>query len=485
MKKLTMLIVLTIISISVFLLGFNYRDTKEPNIFYQVYLDEKVIGVIESKEELQKYINKQGEDIKKKYGVEDVYAPDGLEIKRINTYHDQVADLKDIYAIIEKERPFTIKGYQMTIKGEKNNRKIFVTEEKIFRDAVTQMIKTFLGTEKYETFQNNSQSKITSTGRVIEKVYVEEAITIKEMNIPSTEIIYSNSEELAKYLLFGNSNESEKYKVKAGDTIDKVAFDNEISVEEFLISNKDFSSAKNLLFSGQEVTIRATNPQLSVVVQEHVVEDTTSKFKTEYVVDPTAYVGSKTVVREGKNGTIRVAQNITSVNGTIRVVSDPLSREELVVPISQVVKIGGKSIPVNVGNTDNWAWPTNPGWVITSNYGYRINPINRARELHDAIDIAGTGFGSNIYAANGGTVMKALYHPVNGNYIIINHNNGYYSIYAHLNGFTVRAGSVVSRGQVIGYMGHTGWATGTHLHFAIYNTVPLTGPKSINTWSFY
>ena len=55
------------------------------------------------------------------------------------------------------------------------------------------------------------------------------------------------------------------------------------------------------------------------------------------------------------------------------------------------------------------------------------------------------------------------------NYIIINHNNGYYTVYAHMSGFApgLSIGSTVSRGQVIGYVGSSGWATGPHLHYEI------------------
>ena len=70
-------IIIVILGITVFLLGFNYKNINEPNTFYQVYLDDEVIGVISSKEELEKYIDKEEEQIKRKFGVEKVYAPNG------------------------------------------------------------------------------------------------------------------------------------------------------------------------------------------------------------------------------------------------------------------------------------------------------------------------------------------------------------------------------------------------------------------------
>ena len=64
-----------------FSLGFNYNTQYEPNVYYQVYLEDEVLGVIRSKEELEKYIDDKGEDIKEKLGVSNVYAPNGIKIE--------------------------------------------------------------------------------------------------------------------------------------------------------------------------------------------------------------------------------------------------------------------------------------------------------------------------------------------------------------------------------------------------------------------
>jgi murein DD-endopeptidase MepM/ murein hydrolase activator NlpD len=484
MKKITGLIVLGLISVSIFLLGFDYRTTKEPNNYYQVYLDDKIIGVINSKEELEKFIDNRGEFIKKTYEVDTVYSPEGLEIRKINTFVNKVDTVESVYKKIEQEKPFTIRGYQLTIKSEIDSKKIFVTKEEVFQSAVSDMIKTFVGTKRYSDFLNNTQNAIVTTGKRLESVFIQEDITIKEVKIPVTETIYNDSKELAKFLLFGTIEEQKEYTVQSSDTIEMVSFNNKISIEEFLISNPTFTNEKNLLFPGQKVVIGITDPQIRVVQREYVVEDLVSNYKTEFVVDPNLYLGEKQVVRKGTNGIVRVAQNIVTVNGSINEVTGPESKVEILMPINEVIRIGDKRLPVNVGG-EGWIWPTNSGWRITSPYSYRINPINGAREFHDAIDIAGTGYRSNIYAANNGTVVTARRHPVNGNYVIINHNNGYYSLYAHLDSITVSVGQTVVAGQVIGYMGSTGWATGVHLHFAIYDTMPLTGRSALNPSQFY
>ena len=108
-------------------------------------------------------------------------------------------------------------------------------------------------------------------------------------------------------------------------------------------------------------------------------------------------------------------------------------------------------------------WPANGG--VTSGYGYRVHPISGVTKLHTGIDI-GAGMGTPIYAASGGTVVSAGVHGGYGNCIVIDHGGGIATLYGHMSGFAVSGGSV-SQGQVIGYVGSTGYSTGPHLHFEV------------------
>ena len=121
---------------------------------------------------------------------------------------------------------------------------------------------------------------------------------------------------------------------------------------------------------------------------------------------------------------------------------------------------------------------------VTSNYGYRQDPITGEMAKHTGIDIAG-GVGNgivNIIAAKAGIVVYPtaganLSCPSNdyncnngtGNYVVIQHSDGNFTLYAHLheNSILVKAGDSVEQGQVIGKMGSSGYSTGTHLHFEV------------------
>lgn len=110
---------------------------------------------------------------------------------------------------------------------------------------------------------------------------------------------------------------------------------------------------------------------------------------------------------------------------------------------------------------------------VTCAFGPRIHPLWGTASNHTGVDLA-AGQGTPIYAIASGTVTAAGYSDAYGYNVTLAHGNGYGSMYAHMTNFTVSVGQSVSQGQVIGYVGSTGWSTGPHLHFEIYvNGAPV------------
>ena len=154
--------------------------------------------------------------------------------------------------------------------------------------------------------------------------------------------------------------------------------------------------------------------------------------------------------------------------------------------------------PTLISNDNNWLWPTEKPYIITSYYEYRGN------NFHNAIDIY-SEYGSNIYSANSGIVVDSSLNCIagntycnegKGNYIVIKHNyNDYYTIYMHLSNITVNTNDTVEKGQIIGNIGNTGnvypvptiydKTAGTHLHFGVFKGNPLNNGTSINPLNLY
>ena len=125
------------------------------------------------------------------------------------------------------------------------------------------------------------------------------------------------------------------------------------------------------------------------------------------------------------------------------------------------------------------------GARISSKFGHRRHPILGYTKLHKGIDFAAPK-GTPIFAAGEGTIIYRGVYKGYGNYVKIRHNSTYSTAYAHLSRFSskFRNGSRVKQGQVIGYVGSTGFSTGNHLHYELHKNGSQINPQSIKTRSY-
>lgn len=123
-------------------------------------------------------------------------------------------------------------------------------------------------------------------------------------------------------------------------------------------------------------------------------------------------------------------------------------------------------------------WPTDGGYV-SSSFGGRANPFSGyGRDWHPGIDIA-VDYGTPVYASAAGYVQQAGWYGGYGKYIRLSHDFGYETAYGHMSRLAVNAGSFVKKGQVIGYVGSTGYSTGPHLHFEIIKNGEQVNPSTL------
>ena len=127
--------------------------------------------------------------------------------------------------------------------------------KKDFDIAVENTIKSFVDTEQYEKYLDSKQEEITTTGSTIENISLMEEVSIKEAYLSTDEEIYTDSNELSKYLLFGTNETMGTHIVTTGETIKDIAEDYQLNVNEFLIVNPEITNENALLFNGQKVNI--------------------------------------------------------------------------------------------------------------------------------------------------------------------------------------------------------------------------------------
>lgn len=115
---------------------------------------------------------------------------------------------------------------------------------------------------------------------------------------------------------------------------------------------------------------------------------------------------------------------------------------------------------------------------ITSLYGLRIHPITKKRQFHYGVDIRGA-YGELVYSAKGGRVIYAGFASGFGNMVVVAHNKGYVSKYAHLSKIAIKNGVRIAAQQVIGQVGNTGISTGPHLHFEVWKNGKPIDPRDV------
>lgn len=467
----------TIISIFVIYISFIFEPiTREIHNYYQVYLSGEKIGLIESDTELFNLIDKEQQSIKDKYKVDKVHRPSGLEVNKVATYNTNVMSVKEAYEEIKDIDPFTIEGYEVTITEEDNKKVFYILNKEDLDVAVRRTVLAYLSESDYEKYLNGTQ-EVKDTGKEITDIYFGKPVTIKKTYVSIEENIFTDPDVLSMYFMFGTTNLTKKYKVQENDTIETIAYNNELGVSDFLIANPDLGGEKALLAVGQEVTVDPVSPLSDIIVESFETEYQTIKYETKIEFDVNLNADQSYVKQAGSDGLSKVTFATKQKNGQI-INSAQVSNEIITQAVDRIMVYGAKNV-VYYGNTTYWAWPTVKPFRISSYYGYRIHPIRGTAHLHNGTDITGTA-SKDIYAIQSGTVTRSGWSSGGeGIQVMIDHHNGYSSQYMHLAKTLVNIGDNVEKGQLIGIMGCTGSCTGTHLHLTIRKNGSTINPLSL------
>ena len=483
-----------LLSLSLTFINTKKNDTY--NLAYKVYIDGKDIGYIKDKKDLENYISnlKISDNVKEKYKVNKVYLPSNVNLEEIYVKDVEYKSPEEVYKQIEESNAkLTVKGYEVTIgsveyqtlevREKIKETKFYVLDKKVLNDGINNFIKTFISNEEYEFyFKNNKFIKLDKDTN-INKIKLLNTITIKETNVSTDKNIFTDAQELSRYLLFGNNSEKKEYIVKEGESIAKIAEKSKISIKEFLMVNPDIKSENELLYPGQKVNVSLINP--SLIVEKEITKTSLFENKYEDIVqyDQSKGQNYKEVKQEGENGLAKTTYKYRYFNDKVGSVSK-VSIETIKPSKSKITVLGSRYVS-KMGDIGIWSWPTVQPYHISSYHGWRT--LFGQSNYHEGIDITVPGSsGTPIYAANNGVVVStadgypANYHNcygkgMTGNHVYINHNNGYYTTYLHMRpGILVQEGQTVVRGQLIGYMGNSGCSFGEHLHFGLTTVKPYT-----------
>ena len=150
-KSLIPVFISVVLAVSIiFLMGMQRTDdNKNPREIYKVYIDGELVGAIKSKKALEEYIDKEQEQLKNEYDVDNVYIPNGIDIQKDISYDGELLDEREIYKLIKSKKSFTIKGYIITIskEGEKDVN-LYTLDKDLFDKAVQNVLNAFVSEEE-------------------------------------------------------------------------------------------------------------------------------------------------------------------------------------------------------------------------------------------------------------------------------------------------------------------------------------------------
>ncbi len=282
-----------------------------------------------------------------------------------------------------------------------------------------------------------------------------ERVQIVECDLPVES--FSN---LADIALTINSTKAGEvtYTVKKGDCWSVIAQDHDMTNRELLALNPGYDMDK--LQIGDVLVISNAVPFLTVVVTQMEYYIAEVPYDIEYIDDPNMWQGDTAIVSRGTYGTADTSALVT-YQGATEIKREIVEQNIITEPVTQVERKGTAPRP-SWAPTGTFRNPTRG--TLTSKFGYRY--LFGYTKFHGGIDI-GNSYGTDIVAADGGIVTFSGTSGDYGKLIIIDHQNGYKTYYAHCSKLLVRVGDKVHKGQHIAEMGSTGKSTGNHLHFEV------------------
>lgn len=289
---------------------------------------------------------------------------------------------------------------------------------------------------------------------VTEKVYAGDFTSVENLSLMLTE----------------NTTGETTYTVKSGDTFNGIAYQHDMSSSELQSLNPNLDPDR--LYVNDVLNVKEIIPLLSVQITDRLDYIQALACPVEEVSDPNSYVGTSKITQQGVEGEARVTADVTYLNGR-EIIRDVIASETLQEPTTTIRSVGTAERP-KTASYGSFVWPTRG--TISSYFGGR--QLYGSYNYHSGLDIAAP-YGTAVYAADGGTVTFSGWRSSYGNLVIITHDNGMQTYYAHNSSLLVSSGAKVYRGQQIARVGSTGNSTGNHLHFEV-----RIGGNAVNPLSY-
>lgn len=451
-------------------LSFNFAfadETADSELatIYHIYTDDQYIGAVSNKEEVDQLMKDKVEASKSQFEGLSLTAGNNFSVveeKVFTPATDDAATLKQVEDLIE----VNANAFAISIDNEVA---AYVKDLEAYNEVLRKVKLNYVSEKELNFLEARKSATDTlpelkpGETRIVD-LTVKQDVTGTTMSVKPEEVV--TVDQAVKRLLTGVEKE-ETYTVKQGDVISKIASAHDLSTKQLLDLNKGLKEDSPLKI-GQELNVTVLKPALNFEAQYEKRAKEEIPFDKIVEETDTMYKGDTKVKTEGANGERVATYTLTKQNGVLT--SKELVEEEITKQVQHKVTLKGTKVMPSRGN-GSFAWPAQGGY-ISSERGQRWG------RMHEGIDIARpSGFG--ILASDNGVVVAAGWDGGLGQRVIIDHNNGYRTVYGHLASINVAVGQTVPQGTQIGVMGNTGNSTGVHLHFEVIKNGAHINPMSV------
>ncbi|MCP1308504.1 M23 family metallopeptidase [Paenibacillus tyrfis] len=422
------------------------------NDYYQVYANGDLIGIVSDPSKVEEYKQKKREQLSKSESdLRMVVTEPKLELTPERVFNHNTED----QAVLDKLSGY-FSSYPVGVQLVVDGKPMGIVKDEAAAKTVLDQIKNnaiaSMQTKKTSgrvSILSASPAAGTPVQTELQKADFVQKVDLQEVKIEPNQL--ANPEDLRKKLETGDVQPT-KYTVEKGDCVSCIA--QKLNIPKQVIYQNNPTITDDMIKVGQQLDLTVLKPTLAVRTVEKVVENQEIAYETEVKQDDNMRLGESEVLSPGKNGLKKMTFQLTKVNGLLEA-ETVLSEEIVQQPVKAVVKKGTKVIKGE--GTGKFAWPVLSA-SISSTFGTRWGAF------HKGVDLTGN---RNIMASDNGKVVFAGEKSGYGNCIIIDHMNGYRTLYGHLSQIDTSVGKIVEKGEKIGYMGSTGNSTGIHLHFEV------------------
>ncbi|QPC47906.1 peptidoglycan DD-metalloendopeptidase family protein [Mangrovibacillus cuniculi] len=433
---------------------------------YHVYMNGNHVGITAEADLVKQAVQAKIDDAEKRLGDLSIEVKDQVSLIPEQVFRKSTEE-QEVLTYIKDEFEVQVPSISMMF-GDADAPQVYVKDQEAADELIKELKLTQVTEEELALVEKRKES--TESLPALEKdqtrmtdVRLSTDVMEGEETVEVAKVL---SVEEAVELIQKGTLEERKYTIQDGDVLGKIASKHNLSTKELLELNPSLSE-DGFLQIGDDLNVTVLKPIAEVLVEKEVFTTETIAFEKQVVENDQLPKGETRVKQEGKDGKSELTYRVTSTNGK-QVSKDVITEKVVSEPVKYIVEKGTKVIPSR--GTGEFVWPAVGGYV-SSKMGMRWG------RMHKGIDIARPSE-RTIKSVDNGKVVYAGYDGGYGNKVVVDHNNGYRTTYAHLESISVSVGQTVEAGGKLGVMGSTGHSTGVHLHLEVEKNGKLIDPLS-------